>query len=122
MMEYLGVIDRMLTNAGLNYEFGRKKHIEYPYLVGSYQETATMTEDGVSEYAFYIDCYAKGDWLELEKIKEQIKQLFMEFTTVTDTGTGIAIDYDSGYPVPIDTADYKHLQITLNIKEWSVNI
>ena len=121
-MEFLGVIDEMLTDAGLNYEFGRKSEISYPYLVGSYQEIATAAEDGISEYAFYLDCFGKGKWLELEQIKAKIKQLFMEFTTVTDNDTGIAIDYESGSPVPIDTADYKHLQINLNIKEWSVNI
>lgn len=122
MMECFGVIDKILTDKGINYEFQRNNQNKtYPYCVGSYQEVAFFVENNLQELAFYIDCYTTGNWLELELLKDQIKQLFMDYTTVTDSGTGIAINYESSIPVPIDTADYKHIQINLNVKEWSVN-
>lgn len=124
MIECFGVIDRMMTDAGINYEFQRNNAAAktYPYCVGSYQDTGNSVENGLQELMFYIDCYTTGTWLELEQLKETIKQLFMDFTTVTENGTGIAINFENSIPVPVDTADYKQIQINLNVKEWSVNI
>lgn len=121
-MECLGVIDKLMTDAGLNYEFDIMSKIKYPYFVGSYQESSATAENGLQELTFYIDCYTKGSRLELEQAKEKIKQLLWDYTTVTENGTGIAITYVNAVSVPIDTADYKHIQINLNVKEWSVNI
>lgn len=122
MIECFGVIDKILTENGINYEFQRQNERKtYPYCVGSYQETGNSVESGLQELMFYLDCYTTGTWLELEQLKEQIKQLFMDYTTVTESGTGIAINYENSIPVPIDTADYKHIQINLTVKEWSVN-
>lgn len=122
MIECFGVIDKILTDNGINYEFQRQnKRKNYPYCVGSYQETGNSVESGLQELMFYLDCYTTGTRFELEQLKEQIKQLFMDFTTVTESGTGIAINYENSIPVPIDTSDYKHIQINLTVKEWSVN-
>lgn len=121
-MECLSVIDKLMTDAGLNYEFDRMTDVKYPYFVGSYQEVSLTTENGLQELTFYIDCYTKGSRLELEQAKEKVKQLFYDYTTVTEKGTGIAISYESSVTVPLDTADYKHMQINLNVKEWRVNI
>ena len=119
MIECFGIIDKLMTDAGINYEFQRNTgDMSYPYCVGSYQEVGNTVENGLQELAFYIDCYTTGKWIDLEELKEQIKAMFMDFTTVTDNGTGIAITYDNAIPVPIDTADYKQLQINLNVKEW----
>lgn len=121
-MECLGVINKLMTDAGFNYEFDRMSEAKYPYFVGSYQETSSTIENGLQELTFYIDCYTKGTRLELEQAKEEIKHLFLDYTMVTENGTGIAITYENAVPVPIDTADYKHIQINLNVKEWSVNL
>lgn len=121
-MECLGVINKLMTDAGFNYEFDRMSEAKYLYFVGSYQETSSTIENGLQELTFYIDCYTKGTRLELEQAKEKIKHLFLDYTMVTENGTGIAITYENAVPVPIDTADYKHIQINLNVKEWSVNL
>lgn len=122
MMECLGIINKIMTDAGLHYEFGRMSKAYSLYFVGSYQEVSSSSENGMQELTFYLDCYTTGSYSELEQAKEKIKQLFWNYTTVTKSGTGIAISYESVIPVPIDTADYKHIQINLNVKEWSVSL
>ncbi len=122
MMECLGVINKLMTDAGFHYEFGRMSKADSLYFVGSYQEVSSSSENGMQELTFYLDCYTTGSYSELEQAKEKIKQLFWDYTTVTKSGAGIAISYESVIPVPIDTADYKHLQINLNVKEWSVSL
>lgn len=122
MMECLGIINKIMTDAGLHYEFGRMSKANSLYFVGSYQEVSSSSENGLQELTFYLDCYTTRSYRELEQAKEKIKQLFWDYTTVTKSGAGIAISYESVIPVPIDTADYKHMQINLNVKEWSVNL
>lgn len=121
-MNCLNIINQMMTAAGLNYEFGRMTNITYPYFVGEIQETATDTENGMQEAVFYLDGFTIEQWDELFKAKDKIKELFTDCITISDDGTGVWIDYSGMIQVPIDTADYKHIQITLNIKEWSVNV
>lgn len=121
-MECLEVINKLMADAGFHYEFGRMSKVYSLYFVGSYQEVSSSSENGMQELTFYLDCYTTGSYSELEQAKEKIKQLFWDYTTVTKSGTGIAISYESVIPVPIDTADYKHIQINLNVKEWSVSL
>lgn len=120
-MEFLGIIDKVLTESGIEHEFQRMKKKSSTYCVSNYQEVGMTIENGMQEFMLYIDIYSTGTRLEIEKVKEKIKQLFLEYTIITENGTGIAITYENAIPVPIDTADYKQIQVNLNVKEWSVN-
>ena len=52
---------------------------------------------------------------------EKIKQCFADFRTITESGSGISITVAAFSVVPYEDAELKRIQITLNIKEWSVN-
>lgn len=120
MIKALEIINRMLTEQGINYEFMRySEKPVFPYFVGSYSEIPSTTEDGLQEATFSFDGYHNGSWSELETAKNKIKKIFDDFTTVEDD-VGIAISYENAIPIPIDSADMKRIQINLNIKEWSV--
>lgn len=120
MKKSLKIIDNMLSKQGINYEFQRyKTDPSFPYFVGSYSEIPGTTEDGLQEATFSLDGYHNGEWLTLENVKDSIKNMFDDFTTVED-GVGIAITYENAIPIPIDSADMKRMQINLKIKEWSV--
>ncbi len=121
MMKALEIINRMLDEQGINYDFMRcNTKPKYPYFVGSYTELPNDTENGMQESTFTLDGYHNGTWLELETVKNKIKHIFNEFTTVED-GVGVSISYENAIPAPIDSADMKRTQIYLDIKEWSVN-
>ena len=52
-IEALGIIDRLLTDAGINYEYYEwTSDLAYPYWVGEYQEVEPLNEDGMSESTF----------------------------------------------------------------------
>lgn len=120
-MKALEIINRMLTEQGINYEFMRySEKPVFPYFVGSYTEIPSDVESGLQESTFTLDGYNNGSWLDLETAKGKIKAIFDDFTIVED-GVGVAITYENAIPVPIDSADMKRIQIYLNIKEWSVN-
>lgn len=119
-MKALEIINRMLTEQGINYELMRySEKPVFPYFVGSYSEIPSVTEDGLQEMTFSLDGYHNGRWLELEAAKDKIKKIFDEFTVVEDEA-GIAVSYENAIPIPIDSADMKRIQINLNVKEWSV--
>lgn len=120
MKKSLEIINNMLSEQGINYEFARYNAApSFPYFVGSYNEIPGTTEDGLQEAAFTLDGYHNGEWLTLENIKDSIKNMFDDFTTVEDC-VGIAITYENAIPIPIESADMKRIQINLKIKEWSV--
>lgn len=119
-MKALEIINRMLTEQGINYEFMRySRKPKFPYFVGSYTEIPNDIENGLQESTFTLDGYHNGSWFALETAKDKIKALFDNFTTVEE-GIGVAISYENAMPVPIDSSDMKRIQIYLDIKEWSV--
>ena len=54
-IEALGIIDRLLMDAGINYEYYEwTSDLTYPYWVGEYQEVEPLNEYGMSESTFII--------------------------------------------------------------------
>ena len=118
----LKMISDKLTTAGINYEFGEwTSDIIYPYFVGEYQETEPTTEDGLIESTFILVGFSRGSWLDLENAKEIIQRLFSNFTTITESGSGLVIHYGGAMIVPTGDAELKRIEIRLSIKEWMVN-
>ncbi len=94
--------------------------IQYPYWIGECSETPPGTEDGCEESTFILTGTTRGTWLELEEIKEKIKNHFPSIGGLranTDSGS-IAVFFSSSLPVPTGEADLKRIQINLDIKEW----
>lgn len=117
----LGIIAAELHKIGVPYEFMRwTSRPEYPYFVGEYTESGTLTEDGAKEYTLLLTGTTKGSWMSLEEHKEKIEDHFPSvggFRTSTDEGA-VVIFYDNSFPVDTGEADLKRIQINLQIKAW----
>ena len=120
-MNVLGLIANELQAIGVPYEFMEwTSPVQYPYFVGEYTETATTTEDGYESSTVILTGTTRGSWLELEQIKETIKNHFPPIHGLrksTDDGT-MVFYYANGFPVPTGEADLKRIQINIDVKEW----
>lgn len=120
----LSFIADMMKDAGIRYEFARfNEKPTYPYFVGEYTENVPVNEDGFQETNFTITGYGRKSWLELEKEKQKIMDIFdpiMGKRKVSDDGTVTIVFYTSAYIIPSADAELKRIQINLIVKEWRV--
>ena len=103
------------------YEFGEwTSDVQYPYFVGELTETETATEDGMEAPYMLLTGFHRGNFNELEEIKEKIKKHFhpVHGKRAAFEGGTIAVFYGGAFYIPTGEADLKKLQITLNIKTW----
>ena len=123
-MTTLQIIASAMSDMGLNYAFVEwKGDPVYPYFVGEYQETPSMTEDGLQESTFTLTGFTRGSWLELEEAKEQIEKHFNRGsgkTVIADNGSAVAVFYAHSLVVPTGEAELKRIEINLDVKEWKV--
>lgn len=123
--QVLKIISDDMASLGLEYDFGtyKKSPVVYPYLVGEYQETEPMTEDGLQETTFLLTGFNRGAWLALEEVIEKIEKYYGYGgkTVMADNGSAVAIFYAGTMIVPTGDAELTKIQINLNIKEWKVN-
>jgi hypothetical protein len=123
--QVLKIISDDMASLGLEYDFGtyKKSPVVYPYLVGEYQETEPMTEDGLLESTFLLTGFNRGAWLALEEVIEKIEKYYGYGgkTVITDNGSGVAVFYAGTLIVPTGDAELTKIQINLRIKEWKVN-
>lgn len=106
----------------ISYEFAQwSSNIIYPYWVGEYNETESLNEDNMRETTFILTGTTRGTWLDLEKDKLKIEELFRNKTTILSNGNGIAVYYLYSLIVPVEDMELKRIQINLQIKEWEVN-
>lgn len=120
--EALSVISEELKKLDINYQFGRwQGKVVYPYFVGEASADEFIAENNYQEGTCFINGFTRGAWLDLMNTSEKIKHCFADFTTITESGSGISITVAAFSVVPCEDAELKRIQITLNIKEWSVN-
>lgn len=120
MIDILAAISDVMGELGVTYAFERfEGDPEYPYFVGEYTETEVFTEDGLRECTVTITGTTKGEWIELEGVREKIEHAFNPVSGYRP-GEGIVIYYAWAMPVPTDEADLKRIQISLNCKKWRV--
>lgn len=118
-MKYLEIINRLLEEKGLNYEFERwsSPDIVFPYWVGDYTENFYSSEYGYTEYTFMLTGTTNKNWSDLLQDKEKIKELFKDYT-YNEKGYSIAIYYENSLNIPTEDMSIKRMQINLTIKEW----
>lgn len=122
MVDAFNVISEELKNLKVNYQFCRwQGKVIYPYFVGEGSADEFVSENNYQEGTCFINGFTRGAWLELMNTSEKIKQCFADFRTITKGGNGISITVAAFSIVPCEDAELKRIQITLNIKEWSVN-
>ena len=121
MIDVLGIISTELTALGVPYEFMRwTSEAVDTYFVGEYTEIPTFTEDGYKEGTILLTGTTVGGWLELEQLKEKIKNHFpngfgKRFTT--EDGV-VVIYYSHSFPVDTGEAELKRIQINLDVQMW----
>lgn len=111
-----------LLSLGIPYEFMEWTSHPVPktYWVGEYSEVAPVDEDGLFESTFLLTGTTKGKYLSLEIVKEQIRNHFPEYglTEILPNGWGIAVMFETSFPVPAVEEGVHRMQITLRVKEW----
>ena len=123
----LKIVSDAMAAMGLEYEFGEytKKPVRYPYFVGEYTETESLTEDGLQESTVILTGFSRDSWLTLEDAKAKIEHYFNRVSgnvVMADDGSAVAIFYAQSLIIPTGDAELKKIQVNLSVKEWSVNV
>ena len=122
-VEGLNYVNNLMESLNIPYEFMEwTSDIPETYWVGEYQEIEPLNEDGMEECNFILTGNTKGSFLNLETVKELLKDTLGcdGITDIMKSGSGIAIMYVTAYPVPSVEFGIHRLEITLRIKEWKV--
>lgn len=118
----LKFIAEQMAALDIPYEFMEwSTEVIYPYTIGEYLETPTLTEDGSEQYTFILTSTTRGKWLELEEIKEKIKNHFPSsggLCAEINGGDSIAVFYSHSTPVPTGEMDLKRMQYELKVLIW----
>ena len=115
--ELLKVINDELVKI-LNYEYGEYTgDLKYPYSVGEHYERGYIFEENKTLGEFILTVFHKGKEIDLIDIKEQIKEKFADYRTVTESGT-INISYRDKLFIRSGEADLKKMEIYLDTNYW----
>lgn len=118
-MNWIEKLNEELTPI-INYQFNTWfGDLVFPFWVSDYQETMFSSEQGYHEYVVTLTGTNKGSFLDLEKDRQKIEQLFTNYT-YTEEGYGLAILYDNSIMIPSVDEQITRLEIHLNVKEWRV--
>lgn len=120
-VEGLGFITKCLEELRIPYEFEEwTQDLSFPFFVGEYTEIEPMNEDGLEEGTFILTGTTTGKYMELESVKELVKNYFGVdgIVAILESGSGIAVSYETSFPVPTDEQGLHRIQINLNVKEW----
>lgn len=116
MINVLEILKNEFEKLNIPYTFDEwDKDMELPQFIGELHENPTLDEDGMSEYALILNGYA----INMRDLLKVVKQLKSKYKTSAIVN-GIVIKYDGFTPIDTGTEDYKQIQITLKIKQWSV--
>lgn len=120
-MEY---VKGMMAGLALPYAFMRwtEKKIPDVYFTGEYTEipAAYREENGRHDITVILRGFTRKEWAVLEEAKAKIERSCAK-TVILPDGTGLAVFYDSGMPVPTGDAQLKSIKINLTIQVWSVS-
>lgn len=120
-MEYVA---NMMASIPLPYEYMRWTDDKIPdvYFTGEYTEipATTREENGRHDVTAILRGFTRKPWMVLEEAKAKIEKSCAK-TVILPDGTGLAVFYDSGMPVPTGDPDLKSIKINLTIQVWSVS-
>lgn len=118
MTDLLELISDKLTEAEIPYEYGEwTSQLQYPYFVGSYDQTDYRYEDGCTEGTFTIDGWTRGPRLQLVQAADAIRKAF-EDLQITKDGQCFFIRYGGSTSVPTSDAGLYRITITLYTYQW----
>lgn len=121
-IEGLGFVNSLFESLGIPYEFMQWNSPNVPntYWVGEYIETETVNEDGLEQASFILTGTTNQKFLELETVKQQLKDRIGNegMTAILESGSAIVISFVDSQPLPSVENGVHRLQITLNVREW----
>ena len=120
-IEGLSFINNCMEELNIPYEFMEwTRPLSVPFFVGEYTEIESQNEDGLEESTFILTGTTTNKYIELESVKEKIKQYFgyEGKTAILESGSGIAVCYSTALVIPTDEGEMHRIQINLNVKEW----
>lgn len=121
-MDCLKFINEQMDILEIPYEFGEwTSEVQYPYFVGEKPSPEEYpSEDGLEESEVILVGFHRGKVIELETLKEKIKQHFHPIHGLReqlDNGT-IVVFFGGAFYVPTGEKDLKRIEIRLQIKLW----
>lgn len=120
--EALKFIKESMEQLELPYEFlVWTSDLVFPYIVGEYTEVESFEGDDLQEETnFLLTATTNTCFMDLEEIKETIKNFFPEYgmTAILDNGSGIVVSFTTAFPVQSGEQGLYRMQINLKIKEW----
>lgn len=116
----LKLINEVMKENHIPYAFMEwKEKLSYPYFVGNYSEVVSLNEDGETESTFTLTGFSRNSFFELMEYVTKIKDMFpAEGMVKAASGYGVAIFYETAFPIPSEDEDLERVQINLSIKEW----
>ena len=120
-IEGLGFITKCFDELEIPYEFMEwTKPVSVPFFIGEYNELESLNEDGFEEGTFILTGVTMNKYIELESVKEKIKQYFGHdgLTAILESGSAIVVTYETAFTIPTDENEMHRIQINLNVKEW----
>lgn len=119
MKKTLKTINSEMKSMKIPYTFDAwNKDLKLPQFIGELTETSSFNEDGLSEYTLILTGYAmKNDVDYLIGVAEQLKSRYRNSRIIAGYG---AITFNNVTFIDTNNEELKQIQITLNIKEWSV--
>lgn len=96
--------------------------ITFPFFVGEVTEVEPINEDGYVESTMIITGTTNTNYLDLEEVKENIREHFpVEGTAgILKDGSGIVVSYAGGFAIPSEDETIHRIQINLKVQEWRV--
>ncbi len=122
MMTIPEAVNSLISELGLNYEYEEytKSPPVYPYWVGEFQETESMTEDGLETGSFILTCFSRESWQQIEEEKTMLRSATKYGRTIRSADDACVIFYSDSFNLPQES-DLKKCQVTLKIKFWKGN-
>lgn len=120
-VEGLKWLNTQLESMNVPYEYMLwKSDVPNTYFVGQYSETVSIDEGGEVDSDFTLIGTTKDSYLLLEEYKEVIGKHFPDYglTEVLSNGWGIAVMFDSAFPIPAIEEGVYRINIVLKVKEW----
>lgn len=120
-IEGLKWLNTQLESLNIPYEYMLwKSDVPDTYFVGQYSETVSIEEGGEVDSDFTLIGTTKDSYLLLEEYKEVIEKGFPDYglTEVLSNGWGIAVMFDSAFPIPAIEEGVYRINIVLKVKEW----
>jgi len=120
-IEGLKWLNTQLESLNIPYEYMMwKSDVPDTYFVGQYSETVSIEEGGEVDSDFTLIGTTKDSYLLLEEYKEVIEKGFPDYglTEVLSNGWGIAVMFDSAFPIPAIEEGVYRINIVLKVKEW----